>query len=177
MADTRTPTRVAERKPEDRHVHQLRQACVAFVAAVALAILTVATLAPAARADLIAVPSEYEFEQTLERLKATVQERGFKIFAEIDHAAAARAVDLDLNPATVLIFGNPKIGTGVMQKTPELAVALPIRILVWQDASGQVRLGFQSLIHEGAGLGLPADHPFLTGATGGMRKLIADVAG
>jgi uncharacterized protein (DUF302 family) len=125
---------------------------------------------------LISVPSNHGFEATLNRLKDTAQERGFKIFAEIDHAQAARDVDLELNPATVVIFGNPKIGTGVMQKIPELAVVLPIRVLVWQDAANQVRLGFQSLVHEGAGLDLPADHPFLTGATGGISKLIQDVA-
>jgi uncharacterized protein (DUF302 family) len=154
----------------------LRQACVAFVAAIVLAILTVITLAPAAHAELVSAKSAHDFEETLTRLRATVQERGFKVFAEIDHAAAAKDAGLEMNPATVLIFGNPKIGTGVMQQVPEMAVVLPIRILVWQDDANTVQLGFQSLIHEGSGLGLPADHPFLTGATGGMTKLIGDVA-
>ena len=155
----------------------IRQACVAFLAAVALAILTVLSLAPAAHAGLISATSAHDFEDTLQRLRDTVQDRGFRIFAEIDHAAAARDVRLEMNPATVVIFGNPKIGTGVMKTIPQIAVVLPIRILVWQDDAGTVRLGFQSLIHEGAGLDMPADHPFLTGATGGMTKLIADVAG
>lgn len=152
------------------------QACVAFVAAIVLAILTVITLAPAAHAELVSVKSAHGFEETLTRLRNTAQERGFKIFTEIDHAEAAQEAGLEMNPATVVIFGNPKIGTGVMKQVPEMAVVLPIRILVWQDDAGTVQLGFQSLIHEGAGLGLPADHPFLTGATGGMTKLIGDVA-
>ncbi|MEM8877204.1 MAG: DUF302 domain-containing protein [Pseudomonadota bacterium] len=166
------------REPQpSRAERSIRHACVAFVAAVVLAILTVLSLAPAAHAELISQKSAHSFEDTVQRLRDTVQERGFRIFAEIDHAAAAQDVGLEMNPATVVIFGNPKIGTGVMTQIPQMAVVLPIRILVWQDDAGTVQLGFQSLVHEGAGLDLPADHPFLTGATGGMTKLIAAVAG
>jgi uncharacterized protein (DUF302 family) len=66
------------------------------------------------------------------------------VFTEIDHAAAAKKFGLDMRPRTVIVFGNPKFGTPVMQKTPTLAIDVPPKALVWQDDDGKVWLTYNS---------------------------------
>jgi uncharacterized protein (DUF302 family) len=93
---------------------------------------------------LITKPSAHSVDATLDRLEAALKERGFMIFARLDHAAAAAAVGLQMPRETVLVFGNPRIGTPNFLKYPTLAIDLPIKALVWQDASGQVWLSYNS---------------------------------
>ena len=77
--------------------------------------------------------SPYTFEQTIERLQKVLESKNITIFATIDHQAAAKAVGEELAPATVLIVGNPKVGTALMQENPQLAIELPLKILVYQE--------------------------------------------
>lgn len=77
--------------------------------------------------------SPYTFEQTIERLQKVLESKGITIFATIDHQAAAKAVGEELAPATVLIVGNPKVGTALMQENLLLAIELPLKILVYQE--------------------------------------------
>jgi uncharacterized protein (DUF302 family) len=96
------------------------------------------------------------FAETVARLTAAVGTHGLTVFAVIDHAANAQGVGLTMLPATVLIYGNPKGGTLVMQTTPLAALDLPLRVLVRQAENGSVTIAF----HPVAGLealGLPAD--------------------
>ncbi len=71
--------------------------------------------------------------ETVDRLAAAVADHGMAILARIDHAAAAAAVGLDLRPTTVLIFGNARAGTPLMQQAQTLGIDLPLKALVWQD--------------------------------------------
>jgi uncharacterized protein (DUF302 family) len=119
--------------------------------AVAVAMIGCTSLMHCARASeprlvdgLITKPSAYSVDTTLDRLEAALKERGFMIFARLDHAAAAAAVGLQMPRETVLVFGNPRIGTPNFLKYPTLAIDLPIKALVWQDASGQVWLSYNS---------------------------------
>ena len=66
------------------------------------------------------------------------------VFTEIDHAAAAKKFGLDMRPRTVIVFGNPKLGTPVMVKTPQLAIDVPPKALVWEDDQGKVWLSYNS---------------------------------
>lgn len=93
---------------------------------------------------LITKPSAYSAAETLDRLEAALKERGFMIFSRLDHAAAAEAVGLKMPKSTVLVFGNPRLGTPVFIKHPTLAIDLPLKALVWEDATGKVSLSYNS---------------------------------
>jgi len=77
--------------------------------------------------------SPYTFEQTIEMLQEILKSKGITVFATIDHQAAAKAVGEKLAPATVLIVGNPKIGTALMQEKPYAGIELPLKIFVWEQ--------------------------------------------
>jgi uncharacterized protein (DUF302 family) len=77
------------------------------------------------------------FDTTLTRITAAIEGAGLTVFAVIDHAANARQAGLTMLPATVLIYGNARGGTPIMQAVPEVALDLPLRVLVRQDADGR----------------------------------------
>jgi uncharacterized protein (DUF302 family) len=79
---------------------------------------------------------------TLERLAAAITEKGMTIFARIDHAVGAAEVGLALAPTVLLIFGNARAGTPLMQKAQTIGIDLPLKALVWQDSSGQTWLSY-----------------------------------
>lgn len=92
-------------------------------------------------------PSNYSVKDTISRFEAAVKSRegaGFIVFTEIDHAAAGKKFGIDMRPRTVVIFGNPKLGTPVMTKTPLLAIDNPPKALVWEDDQGKVWLSYNS---------------------------------
>ncbi|MDO4763941.1 MAG: DUF302 domain-containing protein [Flavobacteriaceae bacterium] len=91
------------------------------------------------------VKSKYDFSQTIYELKEKLQERNIKIFAEIDHSAEAKSVDLILSPTKVFIIGNPKIGTNLMLEKQEVALHLPLKILVIQDKNGKSEIHYQKI--------------------------------
>jgi uncharacterized protein (DUF302 family) len=115
--------------------------------ALSLAIGTSPAAARAAGDGLITKPSKYSVEETVTRFEAAVKQNeaiGFMVFTEIDHAAAAKKFGIDMRPRTVIVFGNPKLGTPVLIKTPLLAIDVPPKALVWQDDQGKVWLSYNS---------------------------------
>jgi len=94
----------------------------------------------------------------MDRLAAAVTARGISIMARIDHAAAAAAIGMELRPTEVLIFGNPRAGTPLMQAVQTVGIDLPLKALVWQDEGGTTWLAYndpQWLAHRhGADAGL-----------------------
>jgi uncharacterized protein (DUF302 family) len=86
--------------------------------------------------------SPHDHPETMRRLTEAVQARGLTIFARIDHAGAAHEVGLDLPDEQVLVFGNPRAGTALMQDAPEIGIELPLRMLVWADDQG-VAVGYE----------------------------------
>lgn len=112
-----------------------------------LALLTVASPAFTADSGLITKQSRYSVKETVERFEAAVKAKeanGFMVFTQLDHAAAAKKFGLDMLPRTVIVFGNPKLGTPVMKNTPLLAIDVPPKALVWQDDDGKVWLTYNS---------------------------------
>ena len=92
--------------------------------------------AHAADDGLITKPSKYSVNETVTRFEEAVEQKeaaGFMVFTEIDHAAAAKKFGLHMRPRTVIVFGNPKLGTPSMVKTPLLAIDVPPKALVWDD--------------------------------------------
>lgn len=109
------------------------------------ATLVLASITSVSAVDgLITKPSAYPAALTLDRLEAALKERGFVIFTRLDHAAAAESVGLKMPRSTVLVFGNPRLGTPVFIKHPTLAIDLPLKALVWEDASGKVSVSYNS---------------------------------
>jgi uncharacterized protein (DUF302 family) len=84
--------------------------------------------------------SNYSVGETIDRLAAILGEKGLTVFARIDHEAGASKASLELRPTTVLIFGNPKLGTPLMQAAPTVAIDLPQKALAYEDAAGDVYL-------------------------------------
>ena len=112
-----------------------------------LAICLGPATAHAADDGLITKPSKYSVEETVARFEAAVRQReaaGFTVFTEIDHAAAARKFGFDMRPRTVILFGNPKVGTPSVIKTPLVAIDLPPKALVWEDDQGKAWLSYNS---------------------------------
>jgi uncharacterized protein (DUF302 family) len=89
-------------------------------------------------AGLITVRSGFSVNGTIDRLTAAVTSRGMTVFAAIDHAANAAEVGMDLRPTQLLIFGNPRAGTVLMQDQQSVGLDLPLRTLVWEDEAGDV---------------------------------------
>jgi len=93
---------------------------------------------------LMTVESRHSAAETLSRLEGEIRAKGMKVFSLIDHAAAAKDVGIAMPPTTVVIFGNPKGGSPNMIKQPTLAIDLPLKALVWQDAGGKVYVTYNS---------------------------------
>lgn len=86
---------------------------------------------------LITMRSSFSVSETVERLTSAVTSRGMTVFAHIDHAAGAAQVEMPLRPTQVVIFGNPRAGTPLMQDQQTVGLDLPLRALVWEDAEGR----------------------------------------
>jgi uncharacterized protein (DUF302 family) len=91
---------------------------------------------------LITISSSFGPEETMNRLEAGVRAKGLTVFAHIDHAAGAAKVGLSLRPTELLIFGNAMGGTPLMAAVQTIGIDLPLRALVWQDASGSTWLSY-----------------------------------
>lgn len=81
-------------------------------------------------------------EETMNRFEAEVRAKGLTVFAHIDHAARATAAGLSLHPTELLIFGDARVGTPLMQANQTTGIDLPLKVLVWQDAAGDTWLSY-----------------------------------
>jgi uncharacterized protein (DUF302 family) len=91
---------------------------------------------------LTTLPSSHGPKETMNRFEADVKAKGMTVFARIDHAAGAAAAGLPLRPTELLIFGNAKGGTPLMQSNQTIGIDLPLKALVWQDGSGKTWLSY-----------------------------------
>lgn len=93
---------------------------------------------------LVQVTSRYSVEETIQRLEAAFAAKGLQLFAVVDHSGEAEKVGLKMRPTTVVIFGSPKAGTPLMVAAPSLAIDLPLKALVAEDAEGKVSVTYNS---------------------------------
>jgi len=91
---------------------------------------------------LLSVKSPHGAKDTMDRLEALLEKKGMTIFARVDHAAGAAKIGRKLRATEVLIFGNPQGGTPFMECSQTAGIDLPLKALIWEDASGQVWLGY-----------------------------------
>ena len=88
--------------------------------------------------------SPYCVDETVERLGAVLQSLGIPVLARIDHSGGAAALGLEMKPTKLLIFGNAKAGTPLMLSAPTVALDLPLKVLVWEDADGKVWVSYNT---------------------------------
>jgi uncharacterized protein (DUF302 family) len=106
-----------------------------------LALLLVSAAAQAAD-GLIEIKSAHSVKDTITQFETAARERGLTIFARVDHAAGALKIGKTLRPTELLIFGNPQGGTPLMECAQSAGIDLPLKALAWEDAAGQVWLGY-----------------------------------
>lgn len=119
----------------------LRLATATTAATLFLVSLPVVAMAQTQSA-LTTIESKGSVKETADRLVKALEEKGLKAAARIDHAAGAKANGLDMPPTEVIMFGNPKLGTPLMLANPEIAIDLPMKIVVWQDKAGKTQVGY-----------------------------------
>jgi uncharacterized protein (DUF302 family) len=108
----------------------------------AAALLICFSTAATADGNLVVKKSQRSVSETLDRLAAVLKARGISVVARVDHAAGAAKSGMSLRPTALLIFGNPKLGTPLMQANQKAGLDLPMKVLAWQDEGGQVWLAY-----------------------------------
>lgn len=91
---------------------------------------------------VIRVKSPHSVKETIDRLETGTKARGLNVFLRVDHAAGAKKIGKELRATELLVFGNPQGGTPLMECAQSAGIDLPLKALAWQDASGQVWLGY-----------------------------------
>lgn len=104
--------------------------------------LLIAISSAQAADGLVSIKSAHSVSATMDKLENILKEKGMTVFGRVDHAAGAEKAGHELAPTQVLIFGNPKIGSPLMKCSQSIAIDLPQKALVWQDANGDVWLGY-----------------------------------
>jgi uncharacterized protein (DUF302 family) len=130
-----------------------------------LALLLIGLALPASGASnpvkhkngIVDVPSDHSVDETVARVKNILETKGITLFALIDHSGEAEKVGMKMRPTKLLIFGSPKAGTPLMLAAPSIAIDLPLKILVWEDAEGKVWLSYNSPEYLQERHNLPAD--------------------
>jgi uncharacterized protein (DUF302 family) len=99
---------------------------------------------PSEAEGIVRLPSNYPVAQTVQRLEDLLREKGIKLFVVVDHSGEAVRAGLEMRPTQLLVFGNPKAGTPLMQAAPSIALDLPLKLLVAEDEHGQVWVSYNS---------------------------------
>jgi uncharacterized protein (DUF302 family) len=125
---------------------------------------------------LTTIRSSFGAQDTMNRLETAVKAKGMTVFARIDHAAGATAVGLPLRPTEVLIFGNARGGTPLMQSVQTIGIDLPLKVLVWQDAAGDTWLSYNDPDWLGRRHGLGGETEAAVGVLTGALAALAKAA-
>ena len=124
---------------------------------------------PAEVDGLLTVQSAHSAAESVKRIEEALKAKGLTIFTVIDHQQAAKDHQLDMPAASVIVFGNPKLGTPMMQQAPTLAIDLPSKVLVWEDGKGHVFVSMNTASYMGQRHHLSAD---VTAPLAGLEKLV-----
>jgi uncharacterized protein (DUF302 family) len=112
---------------------------------------------PQNSSGIASIQSPHTVEITLSKLKASIASKGLTLFAHIDHAAGARQAGLQMQEAHVLIFGHAQAGTPLMVASPLLALDLPLKVLIWEDADKKVWVSYNTTEFLAQRHAIPAD--------------------
>jgi uncharacterized protein (DUF302 family) len=127
--------------------------------------------------SLVTSSSSLPVEQIVEKFKTIFNAKGITLFAHIDHSEAARKVNLNLQKEQVLIFGDPKTGTALMQENPEIGIELPLKILIWQAPDGLTYIGYKDPIALAELYGIKKNIDILKKMSEGLHQLVNKVTG
>ena len=122
---------------------------------------------------LVTIVSNHTVKDTIDRVEAGLAAKGIAVFARIDHSAGAASVDMPLRPTELLIFGNPRAGTPLMQSRQSIGIDLPLKLLGWQDDSGRAWLSYNDVAWLARRHGLGPD---AAPAIDALARFIADLA-
>lgn len=106
---------------------------------------------------VVTIESRHSVNETVQYLTRILDSKGIKLFTTIDHSGAAEEAGMKMRPTKLLIFGNPKAGTPLMIASPTIAIDLPLKLLVWEDAGGTVRISYNDPAYLQERHGLPPD--------------------
>ncbi|MGC2784006.1 MAG: DUF302 domain-containing protein [Roseiarcus sp.] len=106
---------------------------------------------------IVKIPSHHSVDETVDKLKTILKSKGVTLFAVVDHSGEAEKVGMKMPPTKLLIFGSPKAGTPLMLAAPSAAIDLPLKILVAEDAQGEVWISYNSPEYLKERHGLPPD--------------------
>ena len=102
-------------------------------------------------------PSNHSVDETVEKLTGILQNKGVTLFATVDHSGEAARVGMKMPPTKLLIFGSPKAGTPLMLAAASVAIDLPLKILIWEDARGKVWVSYNDPSYLQERHGIPAE--------------------
>lgn len=120
---------------------------------------------------VVARRSRHSVRETMDRLEQAAKQRGLVVVARINHAAGASKAGLSLRPTELLVFGNPKVGTPLMQSRQEIGLDLPLKALAWEDKAGQVWLAYNDPAHLAARHGVTNRGKIIEGMTKALQAL------
>jgi len=106
---------------------------------------------------IVTIPSHQSVDQTVQKLEGILEAKGVKLFAIVDHSGEAEKAGMQMPPTKLLIFGSPKAGTPLMVASPSIAIDLPLKVLVWEDADRRVWISYNSPAYLQARHGLPPE--------------------
>lgn len=106
---------------------------------------------------IVTIPSHQSVDETVHKLEEILQSKGVKLFALIDHSGEAEKAGMQMRPTKLLIFGNPKGGTPLMIASPSIAIDLPLKVLIWEDAERKVWISYNAPTYLQARHGLPPE--------------------
>jgi uncharacterized protein (DUF302 family) len=122
---------------------------------------------------IVNLPTHSSVDETIARLQALLHEKSIHVFALIDHSGEAKRAGIEMRPTKLLIFGNPKAGTPLMLACPSIAIDLPMKLLVWEDADGQAWISYNTPAYLQHRYSLPEN---LTAVLGAVEVLAKNVA-
>ncbi|MEO1789757.1 MAG: DUF302 domain-containing protein [Pseudomonadota bacterium] len=128
-----------------------------------------------ALADYVRVEAAGTVAQTADRLQAAVEGAGARVFARVPHSAGAASVEMELEDAELMIFGNPQLGTPALQQDIRAGLVLPLRVLIHDDG-GQTVMTYESVDAMFDGLDIAPDAPFRAAMTGALERLTGAAA-
>jgi uncharacterized protein (DUF302 family) len=124
------------------------------------------------QAGLVVIQSAHPFGETERRLIQAIEAAGLKVAARVDHEANAKSVGLQLPPTALLLFGNPRAGTVLMEQQRAIGIDLPLKMLIWED-EGKIKLAYNDPAYLGRRHGIDGNTPVLAQVSQALRKFAA----
>lgn len=133
--------------------------------------------ATSAFAETLRIPSRVPVADAISNMTAAIESAGARVFTTVDYQAGSKRVGNTLRPTTVIIFGSPKIGADALTIGQTMGLYLPLRVLAYEDATGDVWLIYEDPAAEAAKHGIPADHPAIAMMQKALQRITKAAAG